>query len=73
MVKFFHNLSFIYNRFYFLLSDELVLPHDLHCVESAGILFANQNDPGEGSTSYNLYLLKVMPGHFLRITRLCKS
>ena len=64
MVELLHYQSLIDNRFYFLLSHQLVLSHDLHGIQTTRILFSHKNDSTEGTTSNNFYLLEVMPSHF---------
>ena len=74
MIQFFHDLSFVDYRFDLLLSGQLVLSHDLHSVETTGILLPDKDDPTEGTSSDDFDLFKVMAGDLkLGILFLSKS
>lgn len=65
MVQFLHNHAFVEDWLDLVLSEELVLLHDLHGVKATCIFFPNQNDSAEGTSTNYLDLLKVMSSHFL--------
>lgn len=64
MINFFHYLSLINNRFYFLFSRQLVFPHYFHCVQSACIFFANKNNSTESTATDYFDLFEVVPRYF---------
>ena len=65
MVQLFHDHSLINDRLDLLFPRKLVLPHDLHCVETSRILFPDQDDPAESSSTDDLNLLKIVSADFM--------
>lgn len=63
MIEFLHDLSFVDDGLDLLLSGQLVLSHDLHGVETTGVLLSDEDDPTEGTSSDDFYLFEVMAGH----------
>jgi len=60
MIQFFHDLSLIDDGLDLLFSSQLVLSHDLHGIETTGILLSNKNNPTEGTSANDFDLLEVM-------------
>ena len=63
MIEFLHDLPFVDDGLDLLLSGQLVLSHDLHGVETTGVLLSDEDDPTEGTSSDHFYLFEVMAGH----------
>jgi hypothetical protein len=64
VVELLHYETLVYDWFYFLFSNQFVLAHDFHGVQSPCIFLSHQYYSTEGPPANDLYLLEVVSTYF---------